>query len=226
MLDFTLMKTMVRDVARSVSSNFPTYVTPEDTEGALWVYIYEKKTQLEAAVRDDPQNWERKIAGTMRKVAFDHCAREKAAVEGYSVDDLYRYSLPKIRALMEDVFSYTDWQSFGLHGDGQPSAKRQVNEGNDRVAELVDVRRAVERLPHDTKELLYYQYAMHYTSENLGNHFGISEEAAKKRSQRALGAVQKLLGRAPTKDEPKPFERRAVRSNASWRAQQSSQWDG
>lgn len=226
MLDFTLMKTMVRDVARSVSSNFPTYVTPEDTEGAIWVWVYEKRTQLEATVRDDPQEWERKIAGTMRKVAFDHCAKEKAAVEGYSVDDLYRYSLPKIRALMEDVFNYTDWQTFGQSGDGQPTQKRQVNEGNDRLAELVDVRHAVERLPHDTKELLYLQYAMHYSHDNLGDHFGISEEAAKKRSQRALGSVQKTLGKSPSKDEPAAPQRRAVRSNAAWRAQQSSQWDG
>ena len=226
MLDFTLMRGLVRDVARSVSSNFPPYVTPEDTEGAIWVWVYDKKTHLETTVRDSPQDWERKIAGTMRKVAFDHCAKERAAAEGYSVDDLYRYSIPKIKSLMEHVFSYADWQSFGLQGDGQPVAKRQVNEGNDRVAELIDVRAAVARLPHDTKELLYYQYAMQYTNFQLGAHFGISEEAAKKRAQRALSALQKALGRNATDEQPKPAERRAVRTNAAWRANQSVQYDG
>lgn len=225
-LDFTLMKTMVKNVASSVASNYPPYVTADDTEGALWVWTYEKRKALEIVVRDDPQNWERKIAGTMRKVAFSHCAKEKATVEGYSVEDLYRYSLPKIKSLIEDAFNYQDWQSFGLHGDGQPTGKRQVNEGNERIAELIDVRSAVKGLAHDTKELLFYQYVHHYTNENLGEHFGISEEAAKKRSQRALLAIQKKLGKQETKEQPSAPQRRSVRSNAAWRANQSSNWEG
>lgn len=226
MLDFTLMKNLVKNVASSVASNYPPYVTADDTEGALWCFIYEKKAQIESTVRDDPQDWERKIAGTMRKVAFSHCAKEKAAIEGYSVEDLYRYSIPKIRSLMEDVFNYQDWQSFGLHGDGQPTGKRQVNEGNDRLAELVDVRKALESLPHDTKELLFYQYVMHYDMNALAEHFGVSEEAAKKRSQRAHVAIQRRLGKADAKAEPKAPERRTVKTNAAWRTQSSQSWEG
>lgn len=225
-LDFTLMRGLVKDVARSVSSNFPPYITSEDTEGALWVWIYEKRSSIENTVRDDPQNWERKIAGTMRKVASDYCAREKASTEGYNLEDLYRYSIPKIKSLIADVFSYQNWQTFGLKGDGQPGSKGQANETGDRVAELIDVRAAVARLPHDTKELLYYQHVHHYTAENLAEHFGIGEDAARKRMERALGSVRKQLGRKDPDDQMKPSDRRVVRSNAASRAALSSQWDG
>ena len=224
-LDYDIMTKMVRDVARSVSSSFPQYVTSEDTEGHLWVWVYEKKSQILKAVEDGPE-WERKIASTLRKVASDYCAREKAAVEGYSVDDLYRYTIPKIKSLLPDVFDYQDWQTFGVKGDGQPSAKPQANQTGDRIAELVDIRSAVKALPEDTKQLLYLVHIYYYTAENLAEYFGITPEAAKKRMQRAYGAVQKALGRKDPAEQPSPADRRTVRSNRHWAASTSSNWDG
>lgn len=225
-LDPAVFQPMVKKIARSVSSAYPPYVTSEDTEGHLWVWIYDKRSTLLQTVEDSPHDWEAKIASTLRKVASSHCAKEKASVEGYSVDDLYRYTVPKIKSLLPDVFSYTDWQSFGQHGDGQPTAKPQANTTGDRMAELVDVKAAVQRLPDETRELLYLTYAMNYTAENLAEHFGIGLEAAKKRSQRVYGTVQKELGRREPGEVPSPADRRTVRSNASWRASQASQYDG
>jgi DNA-directed RNA polymerase specialized sigma24 family protein len=224
-LDYDIMTKMVRDVARSVSSSFPQYVTSEDTEGHLWVWVYEKKSQIQKAVEDGPQ-WEAKIASTLRKVASDYCAREKAAVEGYSVEDLYRYTIPKIKSLLPDIFEYQDWQSFGLKGDGQPSSKPQANQTGDRIAELVDIRAAVKALPEETKELLYLLHVYNYMAENLAEYFDISLEAAKKRMQRAYGAVQRSLGRRDSLTEPSTPNRRAVKSNAAWRAQSASHWEG
>lgn len=217
---------MVRTIAASVARQYPAYVTQEDTEGHLWVWIYEKKSTLIKLVEDDPHNWQAKIASTLRKVASDYCAREKAAVEGYSVEDLYRYTIPKIKALLPDIFEYQDWQSFGLKGDGQPSSKPQANQTGDRIAELVDVRSAVKALPEETKELLYLVHVYQYTAENVAEHFEISDEAAKKRMQRAYGAVQRALGRRDSLTEPSTPNRRAVKSNAAWRASQSSLYEG
>jgi DNA-directed RNA polymerase specialized sigma24 family protein len=225
-LNYDVIHPMVKRVARSVSSSFPQYVTSEDTEGHLWVWVYEKRSTLIKLVEDDPHTWQAKIASTLRKVASDYCAREKAAVEGYSTDDLYRYSIPKIRSLLPDVFNYTDWQTFGQKGDGQPGAKPLANQTGDRMVELIDVKAAVERLPQDTKELLYLVHVMAYTQENLAEHFGITLEASKKRAQRAYGAVQRALGRRDPAEQPSPVDRRTVRSNAAWRASQSSQYEG
>ncbi len=224
-LDFEIMTKMVKDVARSVASHYPPYVTADDLTGHLWIWVYEKKTQILRAVEDGP-DWEPKIASTMRKVASDYCAKEKAATEGYSLEDLYRYSIPKIKSLLPDIFEYTDWQSFGSKGDGQPGSKPLANQTGDRVAELVDVKAAVKRLPDSTKELLYLVHVYHYSAENLAEHFEISVEAAKKRLTRSYGAVQRELGRGDPDARPGPSQRRTVRSNAAWRASQASQYEG
>lgn len=225
-LDPAKFTPMVKNVARSVSGQFPTSVTQEDTEQALWLWLYEKRASVLQTVEDSPTEWEAKIASTMRKVAFDHCAREKAAVEGYDTVDLYRYSIPKIKTLMPDIFEYSDWQTFGLKGDGQPGSKPLANRTGDRMVELIDVKAAVQRLPMETRELLYLVHVMAYSTENLGEHFEISHEAAKKRLQRAYGGVQKALGRKDLSEHPRPADRRTVRSNASWRASQGAQYEG
>jgi DNA-directed RNA polymerase specialized sigma24 family protein len=225
-LDPAKFTPMVKNVARSVSGQFPTSVTIEDTEQALWLWLYEKRASVLQTVQDSPDEWEAKIAGTMRKVASSHCAREKAATEGYSLEDLYRYSIPKIKSLLPDIFEYSDWQSFGRKGDGQPGSKPLANQTGDRIAELVDVKAAVKRLPDSTKELLYLVHVYHYSAENLAEHFGISLEASKKRLQRSYGAVQRELGRGDPDARPGPSQRRTVRSNASWRASQASQYEG
>lgn len=222
-LDPAKFKPMISQVARSVSSSYPSYITQEDTEQVLYLWLYEKRASVLKTVEDSPNDWESKIASTMRKVASDHCAKERAATEGYDTDDLYRYPVNKIRDLLPDVFEYQDWQRFGARGDGQPTAKPQANQTGDRIAELVDMKAAINRLHDDTKELLYYQYGLHYSIEGIADLFGITLEAAKKRAQRALPALQKELGRM---ERPAAYERRTVRSNAAWRAAQSNQWEG
>lgn len=225
-LDPKTFMPMVKNVARSVSSAYPAFITAEDTEQALWLWLYDRRASVLQTVEDSPEDWEAKIASTMRKVAFDHCAREKAAVEGYSTDDLYRYSIPKIRALLPDVFSYTDWQTFGMKGDGQPTAKGQANETGDRIAELVDVRAALERLPDDTKALIFLVQVWSYTAHNVAEHFDLTLDAAKKRIQRSLGSLQRELGRKSPDEEPRVSDRRTVRSNAAWSATTTTSWEG
>lgn len=225
-LDPAKFMPMVKQIAASVSRNFPSSVDATDTEQHLWVWLYEKRASVLKTVEDNPSDWESMIASTMRKVAFDHCAKEKAAVEGYSTEDLFRYSIPKIKALLPDVFDYSDWQSFGLKGDGQPGSKPQANQTGDRMVELIDIKAGVGRLPVETRELLYLTHVMHYTTENLAEHFEIGHEAAKKRLQRAYGAVQRALGRRESAAQPSMADRRSVKSNAAWRAHSASQWEG
>ena len=142
-LDPAKFKPMVKQIAASVSRNYPSSIDAADTEQQLWLWLYEKRTSVLQTVEDSPNEWEAMIASTMRKVAFDHCAKEKAAVEGYSAEDLFRYSIPKIKGLLPDVFDYSDWQSFGLKGDGQPGAKPQANQTGDRMVELIDIKGGV-----------------------------------------------------------------------------------
>lgn len=225
-LDYKLFRKMVKNVATQVSRSFPSYVEARDTEGHLWLWLYEKRESIRKTVEDSPKEWEAMIASTLRKVAFDFCITEKADAEGVDPRDTYSYSLPKIQELLEVVFEYEDWQSFGNHGDGQPRARMQANMTGDRVAELSDIKAALERLPENPYNALLWSYKYQLSNAELGVELGITEEAAKKRVQRARESLQRELGRRDTASEPGPADRRTVRSNAAWRAQQANQYDG
>lgn len=222
MLDYDKIMPIVKSVASSISSKFPAYVQCDDTQGALLLFIYQKRASIERTVEDGP-GWEAKISSTLRKVAYDHCEKEKAAAEGYDPSDVYRYSVPKIKSLIADAMDYENWQSFSSFGNGQPKAAAQTY--GDRVTELVDIKSALSELNDETYNFLVCQHKYNYTLEELAEAFGISLEASKKRSQRGLKALQKQLGR---KEPITPYkgDRRAVRTNASWRADLSTAYEG
>lgn len=217
-LNYDAFLPVVRKISLSVAKNFPSYVQASDAEGAILLWLLEKKAWVEETVRDDPQDWERKITPLMRKVAFDHCNKEKAAAEGYDPSDIYTYSAPKLVALLPDMFDYMDWQAFGLSGDGQPTGKPQANTTGDRIAELVDIKAAFERLKGEHQQVLSLYYQWNMPMDAISEELNISLEAAKKRSQRALAALQRNLGFKPQEEVRKVEERRTVKSNSSWRA--------
>lgn len=219
-LDYAAFMPLVKKISVSVARNFPSYVLAGDAEGAIYVWLLEKREWVEATVRDDPHNWERKISPLMRKVAFSHCNAEKAKAEGYDPSDIYTYSAPKLVSLLPDMFDYMDWQTFGLKGDGQPGSKPQANTTGDRIAELVDIKASFEKLKEEHQEVLRLHYQWNMDLKGIAIELQITEEAAKKRSQRALAALQKGLGYKPQEEVRKIEERRTVRPNASWRASQ------
>ena len=219
-------RSMVRQTAYSVSSKFPPYISAEDTEQELYLWLYEKRAWVLQVMEDEPQYADSKIASIMRKVAFDHCNKEKAESEGYDSADVYRYTVPKIRRLLSDVFDYEDWQSFAMKSDGQPTSRGQANETGDRLAELVDVKIALERITDDHYNVIVWHYKMHFTMENIADEAGISVDAAKKRHTRALSSLQRTLGYKDPSEEPSPADRRLVRSNAAARAALSNSYEG
>lgn len=225
-LDYKLFRKMVKDVAISVTRSFPSYVEARDTEGHLWIHLYERREAIRKTVEDNPNEWSPMIASTLRKEAFSFCVQEKAAAEGKDPRDTFSYSLPKIQQLLESVFEYEDWQSFAMNNDGQPRARGQANMTGDRIAELADVKAALERLPDNPYNALLWTYKYHLSNAELGVELDISEEAAKKRVQRARESLQRELGRRDTASEPGPADRRTVRSNASWRAAEANSYDG
>jgi DNA-directed RNA polymerase specialized sigma24 family protein len=223
-LEYIKIKRMVREVAASASSNFPSYVTAEDTEGHLWVWAYANRNRVQKTM--DGEGWEWKLRKIFRDEAMSFCATEKAASEGYSQDDLFRYSIPKIRKMLDSIFDYENWQSFGLHGDGQPTGKGQANATGDRVVELIDIKTALQSLPEDSYNLLVWQFKYQYTNDMLGEELGITSNAASLRAGRALRALQKELGRKTPDEIYKPSDRRVVRSSAAARAAVSNQYEG
>lgn len=224
-VNYEALMSTVQRVAKSVTKNFPSYVTTDDTEGALYLWIADKKLWIESLEGND-RDISNKITPILRKVAYTHCEKEKAAAEGYEPGDVYNYTVGKVRSILPDALSYLDWQSFGTFSDGQPKAKKQANETGDKLAEIIDVCSALERINDDAFDLLMLKYKYNRSSEEIGAMFAIQPEAAKKRAQRAEGALMRELGRRPYDVGARRSERRAVHSNAAARARLSHQYEG
>lgn len=223
-LDYKLFRKTVKNVALQVTRSFGnSSLDSRDTEGHLWLWLYEKRESVRKLVEEDSQ-WEPQIASTLRKVASSYCAGEKAVTEGYDPRDTFIYSLQKVTSLLESVFEYEDWQSFAISMDPTPRAKRQVNESGDRNAELSDIKAALERLPDNHYNALLWTYKFHLTTEQLGVEMEVSTEAAKKRLQRAREALQRECGKKVQPEETGVTGRREVKSNAAWAAATSNQY--
>lgn len=203
---------LVERAAVRTSNNWPSYVSIEDVQQELWAWCYEKRSSVETAMRLD--GWEAKIYSTMLRVASGAASKEDQAANGYTKDDTYAYSTEVIEVILESVFQYEDWQSFGAKGDGQPRAKGQVNETGDMIAMLVDVKTAIASIDKRYREVLLYKHGMRLTHDQVGEALGISKDAAHKRQKRAVQALREQLGRVNPADLRQGWDgRRAALGN-------------
>lgn len=193
------MNTFIKQVAGNVAGNFPSYVESDDITSVLWVWYMENEHSVNGMIRDNPESWGAMLYGTMVRVASTYALETEASTHGYSVDDLYSYPAPVVRELLKDAFDYENWQSFSSFGDGQPKSKRQ-EATSDRVDMLIDVKSAVEKLNEDQYNLILWRFKYQFPYEEIGTALQCSEDAARKRVERAVGAVRKQLGRKSLAD--------------------------
>lgn len=222
-MDPKLVLGVLKRVATEVARAYPPYVMADDVESELIVWLYQNKSSIEAMVDADAEGWQAKLAATARKVATTYASNEKLDAEGQGRESGYLYSIHKLRDLLPDVFNYEDWQTFGQSGDGQPRGKAIVSHGNNRTAELIDIKRAVEELPDLIQETLELYYGQGLSVATVAKETDSNLETTKKRLQRAVQALQKALG---PQDKQAYYNRRTVRSNAAWNADNSHTYTG
>jgi DNA-directed RNA polymerase specialized sigma24 family protein len=193
-----LMTPLVERAAVTTVNKWPSYVSVEDVQQELWLWAYEKQASVEKAQKID--GWEAKVYSTMLKVASATASKEDQNANGYTKDDTYIYSVAVIETLLESAFVYEDWQSFGFHGDGQPSAKGQVNETGDIYAMLSDIKAGLADIKEEYREVLFYKYGLHLESDAVAEKLGITSSTVRNRSARAVKALRDKLGRVNPAD--------------------------
>lgn len=183
---------LVLKAAIATVRKWPSYVSLEDVEQELRLWTLTKQNSIETAMR--AQGWEAKVYSTMLKVASSAASLEDQQTNGYSKEDTYSYSVPVLETLLESCFTHEDWQSFGTFGDGMPHAKGQVNETGDVLAMLSDVKAGMAELKAEYREILFYKFGLHWTSEQIADRFGITSSTSRSRAKRAVRALQAALG--------------------------------
>lgn len=219
------LEPLVKRAASATAAKWPSYVSAEDVAQELWLWAYENQNSVESAMRAG--DWEAKVYSTMLKVASSAASTEDQQTSGYTKDDTYVYSVGVIETLLESVFDYTDWQSFGFRGDGQPTAKGQVNETGDVVAMLSDVKSALAEIKQEYREVLFYRFGLHLTHEDVAERLGVTFNAAQKRHKRAIEALRDKLGRVSPADLRTGWDnRREVFGNERSQIMTERQYEG
>ena len=204
---------LVHQVVDSVHSSFPDHYDKSDTESTLWVWVYENKNTVEDLLLNN-ERWEGPLRHLMTKAGNKFLRKEDEATYGYSQDDVSAYSTKVIKTLLPNIFSYEDWQSFGLHGDGQPTAKGQVNETGDVIAAMIDIKTAVEKLRDPQRDIILWVYKYHYTMQNLADALDVPLGTAKTRHSAALKALQRSIGDKPLSEMRKGYTGRSAPGTA------------
>jgi len=225
MLAWERLTPAVDRAAGIAASNFPAHHDINDVKQSIWVWIMENKNTVTRILteEDGPD----RVAAHLVKVAQGAFKKEDAAVYGYSQEDKFYYSVDMIKSILEVIFRYEDWQSFALSQDAQPKAKAEPATGGNNLASYADVKSAVEKLPEDYYNLIVWRYKFQYTFTLIGAQQGTSKQSVQERHERAVKAIQALLGQAPLSDLRRGYDGRTeARGSVSGQARVERDYEG
>jgi DNA-directed RNA polymerase specialized sigma24 family protein len=216
----------LHNTALSVCRSWPD-VLLEDVKQELHAKWLEKYSFIRRYL-DDPDEARGKafILRALKGWGNEYARRETAAIRQCSPDDLNPYSKGSIRMMLPLLRDPEAWSSFAAKGgEGGPSGA-PVNEGGTVMAVYADLTRAWGKLTTEQAVLLNMRYVADDDTcyPTIAAMFGITEDAARKRVERALSKLQQLM-QGESRYEAEGARRRA-QSNASAQAVTRRAWVG
>ena len=200
---------MVAQISREYHRKYK-MVEREDIVQELWLWFatHTRKTEEWKKEHEDQKSVDKLIAKSLRNAAHDYCLKEKARVEGYSMEDVFFYKKEFVKMLLPAVVT-NDWDKLSNTlnlGGSQPKAP---SEANDWMAYASDIKFALDKLPEDERKLVEEFYGNDMTGAEF--HEQVLPEkstarAAVMQANRALNKMVKTLGGFPPFKDKKDEE--------------------
>lgn len=226
MIDWTRLTPAVDRAASIVASNFPAHHDVSDIKQEIWVWVMQNKNTV-TRVLTDADTGIAALDSLLVKAGNTYLKKEDAATYGYQQEDRFFYSVELIKSILEVIFRYEDWQSFAMSQDTQPKAKSEPATGGNNLASYADVKSAVEKLPEDYYNLIVWRYKYQYTFTMIGEQTGTTKQSVSERHERAVRAIQTLLGQQPLTELRRGYDGRTeARGNASGQARIERDYEG
>lgn len=227
MIDYKRLTPAVERAASIASSNFPAHHDLADVKQEIWAWIMENRTSVTKMMDRENDASDKALFNLLVKVAQTYLRGEDAAVYGYDPEDVFNYSLDLIKSILEVVFIHEDWQSFAQAANpGMPRAKAEPATSGNNLASYADVSRAITSLPEDQYNLLVWRYKYHETFAQIGEHLGLSRQAAQQRHEVAVSAIQQFLGKRDLSGVRNPAEVPYRPGNAASAARAEHDYEG
>ena len=188
---------LVSSVSRQLRSRYQMceYADIQQELYVWYVQHHHKVAQWEEEYH--PKTAARFTAKSLRNCGERYCRKEKAAKEGYEVEDEFFYSIPMVADMLQLYFD-PDWTSpRGIELGKSPSGA-PPEEGGNLMAMVADVGKAYEAMSPSDQCLLAGVYdgtvPVRDAIADLALSWGITHGAADRRIRRILGRLRTKLG--------------------------------
>lgn len=190
----------VSSATKILRAKYRGYVDYEDVQQELYVWLIANYDRAENwRAQYETRHAERTLIKALRNAGERYCRAEKAAVDGYSTDDEFFYSIPMVADLLQLYFD-PEWMIPNGLELTRTSGGKPPNEGGNLMAMVADVGRAYEALPKPDKALLHEIYGDGVVSADAiatrALDWGITYSAADSRIRRVVGRLRAGLGGA------------------------------
>lgn len=187
-------------IAWNLSKKYHRFVELEDIKQAMNEYAWKRKDKVaEYLIREDEN--ERRMGYKafttfIRRAGERYSRKEKARSLGYELGDEYFYRLAMIESLIkvlgsEDAQIANQVLDPDVHG---VRAKRQASEGNNLLAMLSDVDRAMKKLDLRTHSMLKQKYTSDASLAEIAKEWDVSPQRVEQIINKGLRDISEYLG--------------------------------
>lgn len=183
-------------------------IDKEDISQELWLWFIQKPNKVHNWYSIyEPKDRDKLVAKSLRNAALKYCTREKAKSLGYEVQDNFYYEPQIIEEFLPYVITGSYIVPIGVNDINYRPGSNDVAESNSWLAVRADISKAYESISDKNRNILRLRFgSVNTTLKEVGKELNISEDAARKRVDRAISAlIDELGGKRPytEKDHPK-----------------------
>jgi RNA polymerase sigma factor (sigma-70 family) len=187
-------------LAYNLSKKYHRFAEQNDIKQAMNEYAWKRKDKVNEYLMREEENERRmgyKAFSTfMRRAGERYARKEKARALGYELGDEYFYRIEMIENLIkvlgsEDAHLTNQVLDPDVHGI---KAKKQASEGNNLLAMLADVDRAMKKLDPRTQGILNSRFAHDQPLTEIATAWDISPQRVEQISARGIRDMSELLG--------------------------------
>lgn len=186
------------------TARFRNYVEGGDLQGVLWEWAMKHESKVQKWFKlHEGRELERLLGKVFSDEARMFARREKANLLGYKLEDEFFYSAGVLKDLLPVALApQTEWLDPPTdHGTGGRSTKA-LSEGNNWLATLADVSRAVGLLSLEDQSVLTDLHLGGIPTKDIARRDDITVRGVEQRQERALKRLWNALG-GPQWLEPK-----------------------
>jgi RNA polymerase sigma factor (sigma-70 family) len=187
-------------VAWNISKKYHRFVELDDIRQAMNEYAWKRKDKVSEYLMREGEA-ERKMGYKafttfIRRAGERYARKEKSKALGYELGDEYFYRVAMIETLIkvlgsEDAQVANQVMDPDVHG---VKAKKQASEGNNLLAMLSDVDRAMKKLDLRTHSILKSKYSEDMSLAELATQWEISPQRVEQIINRGLRQISEYLG--------------------------------